>query len=153
MSSEENHFGKLLGNFFDKKTAEQFQNLINDKETMEKLSGLASKIGPQLISCQLLNEILDSDPKLTDEYLTEEINSLKKIRPDVSEMIGKYLQSYQQTNDSKKPIYQIRRFLQSGDCKRALEDEQVKKYLQELFNSPEFQQKLNKHSVPIKRSI
>ena len=139
MSKEKNSLGNILGNFLDEKAIEKLQNLINDPETIEKVTGLASQIGSQVINCQLLSQILQSDPKFTDEYLTEEIQRLKEAQPGIGELIEKYLRSYEKKENSGKSVYQIRRFLQSGDCQKALEDPHVKKYLQQLFNSPEFQ--------------
>ena len=139
MSKEKNSLGNILGNFLDEKAIEKLQNLINDPETIEKVTGLASQIGSQVINCQLLSQILQSDPKFTDEYLTEEIQRLKEAQPGIGELIEKYLRSYEKKENSGKSVYQIRRFLQSGDCQKALEDSHVKKYLQQLFNSPEFQ--------------
>ena len=139
MSKEKNSLGNILGNFLDEKAIEKLQNLINDPETIEKVTGLASQIGSQVINCQLLSQILQSDPKFTDEYLTEEIQRLKEAQPSIGELIEKYFRSYEKKENSGKSVYQIRRFLQSGDCQKALEDSHVKKYLQQLFNSPEFQ--------------
>lgn len=141
MSKKNNSFGNFLGNFFDEKALEKIQNIISDPETMAKVTSLASQMGSQLINCQSLSQILDSDPKFTDEYLTEEIHRLKETQPDIGELIDKYLRSYENKENSEKSVYQIRRFLQSGDCQKALEDPRVKKHLQQLFNSPEFQKK------------
>lgn len=110
-----------------------------NKDTQDKIMNLSSQLSSNLINCNTLNQIIDSKANLTDEYLTDQINLFKKDHSQVEILINKYLKSYEEKR-SDKTIYQIRKFLKSGDCKNALEDSQVKQYLNQLFNSKEFQE-------------
>lgn len=129
MSKENNIFGNLIENIFNN---DNLQNL-----TMNIASSY-------LINCDILYKILQSKPNLTDELITDKINLFKKTYPESIDLINKYLQPYQKMNSDKKQIYKIREFLQSNNCKIALEDPQVKKYLDEVLNSPEFSENFKK---------
>ena len=99
------------------------------------------QLGSSLINSDTLIHILDTNPNLTDELITEQINLFEKSHPKSSEIINKYFQSYKEKH-SDKYIYNIRKFVKSDDCKRALDDPQVKQYLMEAINSPEIKEKL-----------
>jgi hypothetical protein len=124
MSTGNNNLENIIGNFF------------NNKDVQNTLKDLTSQMSSYLINCNILNTILESNPNITDELITEQINLLKKAHPNSTGIINKYLQSYED-----KSVYQIRKFLKSGDCKKALDDSQVQKYLNEILNSPQFKEK------------
>jgi len=137
MSKDDNSLQELFGNFLSK---EGLQKLIKDEKTMNTVMNFASQIGSHLINCDLVNQILDSNPKITDELITEQINLFKKDHPNCNTIIDKYLQSYQEKR-SDKTVYNIRQFLKSGHCKKALDDPQVQQYLKEALDSPKFKEK------------
>jgi hypothetical protein len=127
-----------------------FDNFLNNEHikeltkdgSMNTVIDLISKMAPNLINPDVFIQILDANPNLNDEFLTEQINSFKKSHPQSNDIINQYLQPYEE-KQSDKNIYNIRKFVKSDDCKRALNDPQVKQYLKELMNSPEFRQKIN----------
>jgi hypothetical protein len=118
-------------------------NLLNNEKTKNILMDFASQMTSRAINPTILNEILDSNPNISDELITERINSFKKDHPQSNDLFNKYLQSYQEKR-SNKSIYNIRKFVKSDDCKRALDDPQVKQYLKEILNSPDIREKISK---------
>jgi ketol-acid reductoisomerase len=145
----EDMFKSLIGENDTNDEKSFFNNLRNNPYVkdlmkdggMNKVIDLISQMAPQLINSDALIQILDSNPNLTDELITEQINLFKKTHPKSNEIINKYLQSYEEEH-SNKSIYNIRKFVKSDDCKRALNDPQVKQYLAEAINSPEIKEKL-----------
>ena len=123
-----NNIGNFLG------------NLLNNKNLQNTFMNLASQMSSHLINCDFINQILDSHPNLTDEVLTQHINSFKKDNPDVNILIDKYLKRYQ-TQNSNKSVYQIREFVKSSNCKKVLEDPDVQKYINQIINSSQFKDK------------
>jgi hypothetical protein len=115
-------------------------DLIKDGSINNVIDSI-SQLGSSLINSDTLIHILDTNPNLTDELITEQINLFEKSHPKSSEIINKYFQSYKEKH-SDKYIYNIRKFVKSDDCKRALDDPQVKQYLMEAINSPEIKEKL-----------
>jgi hypothetical protein len=138
MSKEENNLLGLFANFIGK---ENLQNLIKDK----RIINFASQMSSQLINCDLLNQILDSNPNITNQLITQQIYLFKKDHPNSNIIIDKYLQSYQQKH-SDENVYNIRQFLKSGHCKEALDDHQVQQYLSEALESPKFKNSYQKIS-------
>jgi len=136
MSKEENNLLGLFANFIGK---ENLQNLIKDK----RIINFASQMSSQLINCDLLNQILDSNPNITNQLITQQIYLFKKDHPNSNMIIDKYLQSYQQKH-SDENVYNIRQFLKSGHCKEALDDHQVQQYLSEALESTKFKDKFQK---------
>lgn len=118
-----------------------FENLLNNPKTMNIMMDFASQMASHVITPNILNEILDANPNLTNELITERINLFKKDHPQSNDIINKYLQSYQEKH-SNKYIYNIRKFIKSDDCKKALDDPQVKEYLKEIFNSSDIKDKI-----------
>jgi uncharacterized Fe-S center protein len=129
-----------IGNLLNNKNV---QNLLNNEKTKNILMDFASQMTSRAINPTILNEILDSNPNISDELITERINSFKKDHPQSNDLFNKYLQSYQEKR-SNKSIYNIRKFVKSDDCKRALDDPQVKQYLKEILNSPDIREKISK---------
>jgi hypothetical protein len=140
MSEENNNLSGFFGNIMNNAN---LSNLIKDEKIMKTIVNFATQMGPQLINCDLFNQILDSNPNITDELITNQINVFKKDHPDCNTIIDKYLQSYQEKR-SDKNVYNIRSFLQSGHCKEALGDPQVQQYLNEVLESPKFKDKFEK---------
>jgi hypothetical protein len=138
MSKEDNNLLGLFANFIGK---ENLQNLIKDK----RIINFASQMSSQLINCDLLNQILDSNPNITNQLITQQIYLFKKDHPNSNIIIDKYLQSYQQKH-SDENVYNIRQFLKSGHCKEALDDHQVQQYLSEALESPKFKNSYQKIS-------
>jgi DNA-binding phage protein len=116
-----------------------FGNLFNNENLQNTLKNFASQMSSYLINCDILNQYLDANPNITDELITKQINLYKKSHKNSVNIIDKYLESYQEER-SNEYIYNIRKFVKSGDCKKALNDSQVQQYLNEVLNSSEFQQ-------------
>jgi len=128
MSKKDFNFEQIFGSLFNN---ENFQNTLKN---------FASQMSSYLINCDILNEILDTNPNLTDELITKQINFYKINHKKCINIIDKYLESYQEER-SNEYIYNIRKFIKSGNCKKALDDPQVQQYLNEALNSPEFKEK------------
>ncbi|UJR34934.1 hypothetical protein I4U23_027710 [Adineta vaga] len=120
---------------------ENIQNLLNNETTMNLMLNIAPQMASHLLTSEILQKILDTNPELTNELMTEQINLFEKDHPESKEIINKYLRLYEE-NYSNKRIYNIRMFVKSDQCKKALEDPQIKLYLKEILNSSDFKEKI-----------
>jgi hypothetical protein len=137
MSRKSNGFEDLFKSLGGENGGLNLGELLNG----ERISQLTSQMSQYLFNPQIVSQILDANPSLTDEILTEQIHLFEKSHPESSEIISKYLYSYQEKRENKN-VYNIHKFVKSDDCKKALDDPKVKAYLQEAINSSEIKDQI-----------
>ena len=88
-----------IGNLLNNKNV---QNLLNNEKTKNILMDFASQMTSHAINPTILNKILDANPNISNELITERINSFKKDHPQSNDVINKLIFNLYQEKHSNK---------------------------------------------------